>query len=114
MSRKTWWWLIAVLVAAAVVGPALALGPMLSLDLVVVDRLGVPDGVFGLGGELPRAVPLWSLLAILALVTGPAAAVVMAVVAAVAGGFVGVVRRVPTGTPFLTAAFAGAAYVLSP
>lgn len=52
-------WIVPMAVAAVVLGPALGPGSLFNLDLVVVPRLEVPAGFWGLGPELPRRLPLW-------------------------------------------------------
>lgn len=52
-------WPIALLFALATMGPVLLPGMVLNLDLVLVPQLDVPNGVWGLGPELPRRLPLW-------------------------------------------------------
>ena len=55
-----WWsWLVGLVLSLAVMGPALRPGSLLNLDLVLVPDPPVPSGVWGLGPELPRRVPMW-------------------------------------------------------
>ena len=49
--------------ALAVLGPALRPGSVFALDAALVPRIPVPAGMWGLGPELPRRVPLGALLA---------------------------------------------------
>lgn len=52
-------WIVPLAVAGLVLGPALGPGALFNLDLVVVPRLELPAGFWGLGPELPRRLPLW-------------------------------------------------------
>ena len=52
-------WLVGLLSSLVVAGPALGGGSLLNLDLVLVPRSPLPAGMWGLGPELPRRVPLW-------------------------------------------------------
>ena len=54
-----WCWLAATLAGLVLVGPGLAPGAWLNLDLVVLADNPLPRGAWGLGPELPRRVPLW-------------------------------------------------------
>jgi hypothetical protein len=66
-------WVAAAGLAVVLLGPVLGPGSLLTLDLVVTDPVPVPRGVWGLGPELPRRVPLWVPLAWLSpLVSGEA------------------------------------------
>ncbi len=56
-------WLVGLVGALLVMGPALGPGSLLNLDLVVLSDPPVPAGMWGLGPELPRRVPLWGPLA---------------------------------------------------
>src|SRR3954451_5593136 len=51
-------WLAGVVLALLVLGPALAPGSLLNLDLVFTPTIPVPRGVWALGPELSRRVPL--------------------------------------------------------
>lgn len=81
------------LVAAVVVlGPALGPGALFNLDLVVVPRLDVPSGFWGLGPELPRRTPFWVPIAALSHLV-PATLIVKAVLVAVfVGAWLGMAR----------------------
>jgi hypothetical protein len=95
-----WWpWGLGLLVALGVIGPGLALGPMLSFDLQVTPTIEVPPGTFGLGPGLSQRVPLFALLGVgSALVGGPAVAVAF-LAACLAVGFAGLVRLVRIVAP---------------
>jgi hypothetical protein len=52
-------WGVPLLAAVVVLGPALLPGALFNLDLVLVPRLDLPNGFWGLGPELPRRLPMW-------------------------------------------------------
>ena len=52
-------WVVPLAIACLMLGPALGPGALFNLDLVVVPRLELPAGFWGLGPELPRRLPLW-------------------------------------------------------
>jgi hypothetical protein len=108
-------WALGVAAALSVVGPALQPGSLLSLDLVFTPRLPVPPGVWGLGPELPRRVPLGAPLAWLAHFIGGESAgklLLFVCLAAAVAGATQLARRVGA-SPF-AAAGAGLLYGLSP
>jgi hypothetical protein len=116
-SVPGWWpWGLGLLVALAVVGPGLAMGPMLSFDLQVTPSIEVPPGVFGLGPGLSQRVPLFALLGLGSALVGGPAATVLFLVACVTVGFAGSVRLarlvVANATPVATGAVAVAAGLL--
>jgi hypothetical protein len=45
--------------AVAFLGPGLGRGALMNLDLMVLPEMDVPSGVWGLGPEFPRRLPLW-------------------------------------------------------
>jgi hypothetical protein len=59
-------WLAGAGLAVVLLGPVLGPGPVFTLDLVLLDPVPVPRGAWGLGPELPRRVPLWTVVAWLA------------------------------------------------
>src|SRR3954453_19633433 len=81
-------WLVGVAVGVAVLGPALRPGSLLNLDLVLTPVTPVPRGVWALGPELSRRVPLGVPVACVAVVGGPAAgkALLLASIALVFAG----------------------------
>ena len=96
-----------------VLGPALGGGSLLNLDLVVTPRVRLPPGVWGLGPELPRRVPLMAPIAALShVVPGPAVWVAL-VAFAVAAGCAGVYRLADGAQPVARLG-AGLFYALSP
>lgn len=52
-------WVAGVVTAIVLLGPALAPGPLFTLDQVLPAQVPVPRGAWGLGPELPRRVPMW-------------------------------------------------------
>jgi hypothetical protein len=84
----------------------LAPGVMLNLDFVLLPHAPVPDGVWALGPELPRRVPLMVPLAWLDPVIGSVAAGKLLALGSLAGSFVGATRLVPrsVGQPWRYAA----------
>ena len=100
-------------VGLLVLGPALAPGALFNLDLVLTPEIPVPQGVWGLGPELPRRLPFMVPLAwASALVDGAAAAKVV-LVATFAVAFVGAQRLVgDRGVP--TRLAAGLLYAAGP
>jgi hypothetical protein len=97
----------------AVLGPALRPGSLLSLDLVLVPRIPVPAGVWGLGPDLPRRVPYGVVLAWGSRVlTGPAVGKVVLLLA-IATAVVGAARLVED-EPAAVRLGAGLLYGLSP
>jgi hypothetical protein len=100
-----WAWLLGALLSVLLLGPALGSGSLLNLDLVSVPDLPVPHGVWGLGPELPRRVPLWLFLSWLSSVLGGDAAVKVFLVIGLTVAFVGMYRLVDRpGTTSLAAA----------
>jgi len=62
-----------VAVAVAVLGPALRRGSIFTLDAAFVPRIPLPAGMWGLGPELPRRVPVGAALAWTSAAVGGAA-----------------------------------------
>src|SRR4051794_4821852 len=107
------WWLGGVALGVAVIGPALRPGSLLNLDLVVAPRIPVPSGVWALGPELPRRVPLFVPLAWLSVVVGTYA-VKLLLLAAVAVAAVGASRLVPAASSVTVRVSSALVYALSP
>lgn len=105
-------WCAGAVAGLLVMGPGLAPGSLLNLDLVVVPDLPVPPGVWGLGPELPRRVPFFLPMSWASTVVGTAAAKAL-MVAAVAVAFAGAARLVGMA-PVLARLGAGTLYALSP
>ncbi len=94
-------WLAGFAAALVVLGPALAGGSLLNLDLVVTPEERLPRGLWGLGPELARRVPLAILTAPLAALVGApfvAKAVVALSVAGATAGAARLCRDVPLAT----------------
>ncbi|HEX3540135.1 MAG TPA: hypothetical protein VHT75_06770 [Acidimicrobiales bacterium] len=108
-----WAWLVGVAAAAAVLGPALAPGSVFALDAAFIPRIPVPAGVWGLGPELPRRVPLGLALSWLSAVVGGAAAGKLLLGAALVLAFTGATRLV-ADHPWPTQLASGLLYGLSP
>lgn len=106
-------WLVGSVLALVVIGPALAPGLVLNLDLVVVPDTPVPRGVWGLGPELPRRVPFFVPVAWASAVGLGGVAMRALLVGGVALAFVGGWRLVGERSP-LTRAGAGALLALGP
>jgi hypothetical protein len=111
--RSAFPWAVGIGAGLAVLGPALRGGSLLSLDLVVTPRIPMPRGVWGLGPELPRRVPLTAALAWMSTVIGGPTAWKLAAVAAVAGACAGA-WRLAAGAPRICRLGAGLLYALSP
>ncbi|MGN6694907.1 MAG: hypothetical protein ACTHN0_12105 [Aquihabitans sp.] len=99
----TWWpWGVGLLLGLVVVGPGLAGGSLLSLDLLVTPDIPVPNGMYGLGPALSQRVPLFAVLGLGSAVVGGPATTKILIVAFLAIGFAGAARlaRVlaPAGT----------------
>jgi hypothetical protein len=98
--------------AAAVLGPALGPSPVFALDATFVARIPVPTGIWGLGPELPRRVPLGLGLAWASTVVGAAAGPLLLAVALVIA-FVGATRLVAE-SPWAVRLGAGLLFAASP
>lgn len=109
---RAWPWCAGTALAVVVLGPALSMRPVFALDATFVARIPVPSGVWGLGPELPRRVPLGVGLAwastILGAVAGPLLLGLALVVA-----FVGAARLV-AGSPWAVRLAAGLLFAASP
>lgn len=90
-----------VLVAAVVLGPALAPGLVLVRDMVWVPDLSLGPDALGLGSGLPRAVPSDAVVAVLDEVVPGALLQKVVLLAALAGGGVGATRLLPDPSPLL-------------
>ncbi len=99
--------------AVAVLGPALRPGALFSLDLVLPDDVPVPRGVWGLGPELPRRVPLMVPVAWLAPIVSSALVVKVMIVGAIASAFAGMARLTCRAGPMVSYG-AAAFYAASP
>jgi hypothetical protein len=106
-------WLAGVALALLVLGPALGPGSLLNLDLVLTPTIPVPRGVWALGPELSRRVPLGVALAWVSTVVGGPAAGKLLIGLSLAIGFAGVWRLLPTAS-IATRLGAGLLYAASP
>jgi len=96
-----------------VLGPALAPGSLLNLDLVLTPTIPVPRGVWALGPELSRRIPLGVFVAWASVVVGGPFAGKALLAASIAVAFVGV-WRLAANTPFVCRLGAGVLYAASP
>jgi hypothetical protein len=106
-------WAVGAAAGLVVLGPALRGGSLLSLDLVVTPITPVPRGVWGLGPELPRRVPLTVPLAWASTVIGGPTAWKLIAVGAMSTACAGA-WKLARGAPTACAAGAGLLYALSP
>src|SRR5438270_2022970 len=106
-------WLGGIAVAVLVLGPALGPGSLLNLDLVFAPTIPVPRGVWALGPELSRRVPLGVVLAWASTVVGGPVAGKVLLGVALGAAFVGVWRLMPDGG-LITRAGAALLYAASP
>src|SRR5437588_1886929 len=88
-------WLAGGALAGLVLGPALAPGSLLNLDLVFTPTIPVPRGVWALGPELSRRVPLGAALAWASTLIGGPLAGKLLLGGALAIAFAGVWRLLP-------------------
>lgn len=113
-AAARWWpWAGGVAVAVAVLGPALGPGALLGLDVVLVPRIPVPSGVWGLGPELSRRLPFGLLLSWAAPVGGSVVVGKAFLAASLAAAFAGACR-LARGAPVLARVGAGLVYAASP
>ncbi|MGH9085642.1 MAG: hypothetical protein ACRDYW_09325 [Acidimicrobiales bacterium] len=96
-----------------VLGQALRPGSILNLDFVLLPHAPVPNGVWGLGPELPRRTPLLLPLAWLDGLIGSTTAGKLLVVLCITVGFVGA-TRLATGVPAPWNLAAGLLYAVNP
>ena len=106
-------WVAGVALALLVLGPAVAPGSLLNLDLVLTPTIPVPRGVWALGPELSRRVPLGVPLAWASTAIGGGAAGKLMLGLALVLAFVGAWRLLPdAGVP--TRLGAAVLYAASP
>ncbi|MBV8305665.1 MAG: hypothetical protein JOZ04_15745, partial [Acidimicrobiia bacterium] len=106
-------WVAGAAVALLVLGPALAPGSLLNLDLVLTPTIPVPRGVWALGPELSRRVPLGVALAWASTLIGGPLAGKLLLGGALAVAFVGVWQLLPDAGA-ATRLGAGLLYAASP
>lgn len=94
-GAASWWpWAVGIVLGLVVLGPALAPGSLFNLDLVLTPDIPVPQGVWGLGPELPRRLPFMVPLAWASSVVDGTVVAKIALVAVFAVAFVGAQRLV--------------------
>jgi hypothetical protein len=106
-------WLAGVVLAVVVVGPGLAPGSLLNLDLVLTPVFPVPRGIWALGPELSRRVPLGVFVAWASVVVGGPLAGKVLLLASLSAAFVGV-YRLADGAGTLARVGAGLLYAAGP
>jgi hypothetical protein len=106
-------WPLPLVVALVVVGPVLAPGMVLNLDLVLVPQLDIPPGFWGLGPELPRRLPLWVPISMASAVLPATLVGKGLLVAQIVLAWTGMARRFRTAGP-MGCYVVGALYALSP
>lgn len=116
--RAQWWgrawpWAAGAIAAVAVIGPGLAPGNLFLLDADFVAHYPVPAGVWALGPEIPRRVPLGLILAWASGPIGGAFAAKLVLAALLALAFAGACR-LATAAAWPARLGAGAVYALSP
>jgi hypothetical protein len=112
-------WLLPVVVAVVLLGPALRPGLLVNLDLVLTPDLDVPRGFWGLGPELPRRLLLWVPISVMSGLVPATLSGKVLLVAAFAGAWIGMRRltgqlAAPGGASALACHSAGVLYALSP
>ncbi|MBV8161554.1 MAG: hypothetical protein JO265_11585 [Acidimicrobiia bacterium] len=110
-------WVAGIALALLVLGPALAPGSLLNLDLVFTPTIPVPRGVWALGPELSRRVPLGAALAWASTLIGGALTGKLLLGGAIAVAFAGAWRLLAdTGVPARLGAgllYAGSPFTLT-
>jgi len=113
LGVPAWVWALGVVAGLVVMGPALAPGSLLNLDLVLVPDPPLPRGFWGLGPELPRRLPMWVPIVWLSTVLGGAnvgkVVMVLGITVAVAGMY-----RLTVRWGVVTALSASVLFALSP
>ncbi len=120
-TRLVWWeWVLPLVIAIVILGPALRPGVIFNLDLILTPHLDTPSGFWGLGPELPRRLPLWlpiSWLSPLIPATTSGKLLMIAVLVVAWVGMVRLTRRICIDrhhVGYLASHAAGALYTLSP
>jgi len=106
-------WAVGVVLALLVTGPALGPGLLLNLDLVLTHDPPVPNGVWGLGPELPRGLPFQVPLAWLSTLLDGALIGKGVMVGVIVVAFVGA-HRLAAGAPTTARVAAGLVYAGGP
>jgi hypothetical protein len=110
---RGWIWGVGALGALLVVGPGLAPGGWLNLDLVATPTVQLPSGVWGLGPDLPRRVPVFAFVAWTGHFIGGELAMKLFIVAIFTVAFGGAARLVGDA-PAVARVGAGVLYALGP
>lgn len=114
-SVDRWWpWAGGLVLAVVVVGPGLAPGSLLSLDLLVTPHIPIPNGLFGLGPALSQRVPSFAVVGLASLLVGGPVAAKAAIVAMIAAGFAGAVRLTGRTAPIAAQVAAGVFWAAGP
>ena len=114
MGGRSWLqWVVGFALGVLALGQALGPGSILNLDFVLLPHAPVPNGVWGLGPELPRRTPLLLPLAWLDGLIGATTVGKLLVIACLAAGFVGA-TRLATGVPAPWNLAAGLLYAANP
>src|SRR4051812_20522636 len=106
-------WLAGIVVAVVVLGPGLGPGSLLNLDLVLTPVIPVPRGVWALGPELSRRVPLGVLLGWASVVVSGPVAGKLLLLASLSAAFAGT-YRLAEGTGTAARLGAGLLYAAGP
>lgn len=106
-------WIIGVIGAVVAVGPLLGPGAVLDLDFVLLPHAPVPNGLWALGPELPRRMPVMLPIAWSDPVVGSVVAGKAMVVLALAASFVGA-TRLAGSVPMPWRCAAGVLYAFGP
>lgn len=91
-GAPAWVWGLGLVLAVVILGPGLGPGALMNLDLLLFEQTPLASGVWGLGPELPRRLPLWVPIAWAGSLGLGAAVGKAIVVVALVGGFVGTHR----------------------
>lgn len=106
-------WLAGLFLGGVMIGPALGSGSLFNLDLVLTSQSPVPSGVWGLGPELPRRVPLWLVLSWVSPLSASATVGKVLMVLCIAAAFVGA-YRIAASHGALAGVASGVLYATSP
>jgi len=99
--------------AIAFLGPGLGRGALMNLDLMVLPEMDVPSGVWGLGPEFPRRLPLWLPITMISSIVPATLTTKLLFIAIFVVGWRGMVRWARS-LGVMTPEFAAGLYILSP